>query len=59
MSDLIVVVDSETLYYTPDLLAEYARDCALDAAFDHSYADLNQPIGSYIAMYSERVEMGL
>ena len=59
MSDLIVVVDSETLYYTPDLLAEYARDCALNAAFEHSYADLNQPIDSYIAMYSERVELGL
>ena len=59
MDDLIVVVDSELLSYTPDLLADYARDCALNAAFEHSYADLNQPIGSYIAMYSERVEMGL
>ena len=59
MSFPTVVVDSETLSYTPDLLADYARDCALNEAWEHSYSDLNQPIDSYIAMHSERVELGL
>ena len=59
MCNLVVVVDSESLYYTPDLLADYARDCALDEACDHSYADLNQPIDSYLAMHAERVELAL